>query len=649
MLSSDCETKTSCTQKLKVSRKRKRQTLDDWVDKNKLACFLAAGNKLEPHEVSLGSGKKFKFKCSQCPHTFESAPNNVTTTKRPRWCPYCARKKLCGDVKCRHCLDRSLSSWSDPLKLACFLAAGNKVEPHEISLRNGKKFKFKCDQCPHTFESVIGNVTSTKSPTWCPYCSGRSLCGDIDCRHCLDRSLASWSEPIKLACFIAASNELEPHEVSLGSNQKFKFKCSQCPHTFESLLSGVTNQKSPTWCPYCAGRNLCGDIDCRHCLDRSLASWSDTRKLACFLAANNKVEPHEVGLGSHKKFKFKCDKCTHTFGSAPHNVTKTKDPIWCPYCARKKLCGDVKCGHCLYRSLSSWSDLRKLACFIAAGNELEPHQISLGSQQKFKFKCDQCPHTFESSIKTVTKTKKPSWCPCCAGRVCGDPKCTECSSACDVCRGEDRIVKGYFRTPDPEFPNMCRDHYITSGHAPPNLRAKVTLEIYMFAEIQRQALKTSYMFIWNLPTSWDCAILPGLSYKPDNIWVFGQEDVLLQTTGACKLNKGEVRHVMILEILEVGILQHSEARHIPDAEREKQIRAVFYPHPVGFLYVTIAAYNHRSAHRDDQFFAKQDPGSFEYSVVKSRLPAFQARVGVVLKTLDRMRVEKSNTTIWIGH
>jgi hypothetical protein len=301
------------------------------------------------------------------------------------------------------------------------------------------------------------------------------------------------------------------------------------------------------------------------------------------------------------------------------------------------------------RSLASWSEPLKLACFLAAGNELEPHEVSFRNGKKFKFKCDRCTHTFESSIHNVTKTKRPTWCPCCAGRVCGDQKCTECLSACDVCRVTGIIVKGYFRTPDPKFTNMCRSCYIASGHAPPNLRAKVTLEIYMFAEIQRQARKHSEMFIWNLPTSWDCAILPGLSYKPDNIWVFGQGDVLFQTTGACKLNKGEVQHVMILEILEVGILQHSEARHIPDAEREKQIRAVFYPHPVGFLYVTIAAYNHRSAHRDDQFFAKQDPGSFEYSVVKSRLPAFQARVGIVLETLNRMRVEQSNTTIWIGH
>jgi hypothetical protein len=149
MLSSDCETKTSRTQKLKVSRKQKRQTLDDRVDKNKLACFLAAGNELEPHDVSLRNGKKFKFKCDQCPHTFESVIGNVTNPKRPRWCPYCSGRSLCGNIDCRHCLDRSLASWAEPLKLACFIAASNELEPHEVSLSSNKKFKFKCDQCPH--------------------------------------------------------------------------------------------------------------------------------------------------------------------------------------------------------------------------------------------------------------------------------------------------------------------------------------------------------------------------------------------------------------------------------------------------------------------------------------------------------------------
>jgi hypothetical protein len=195
---------------------------------------------------------------------------------------------------------------------------------------------------------------------------------------------------------------------------------------------------------------------------------------------------------------------------------------------------------------------------------------------------------------------------------------------------------------------MCRSCYIASGLAPPSTRAKVSLEIYMFAELQRQARQTDNAYLWAEPTAWDCAILPRLSYKPDNIWVFDKDGNMFSTAGACKLNAGLVSHVIVLEILEVGIEQHSNARSVPDAEREQEIRQTFHPQPVDFLYVTVAAYNHPTAHRDDKFFSKP-AGSFEYKLVKSRKRAWTKRIKIALSCLETMHKEKNGTTVFIGH
>ena len=164
----------------------------------------------------------------------------------------------------------------------------------------------------------------------------------------------------------------------------------------------------------------------------------------------------------------------------------------------------------------------------------------------------------------------------------------------------------------------------------------------MFAEIQRKG-----GYLWSEPTAWDCAILPTLAFKPDHIWVFGKQGELFSAAGACKINAALVAHVIVLEVLEVGIEQHSNARSISDPAREAAIRSVF-PCPVDVLYVVVAAYNHPSAHAEDKFFRKPS-GSFEYTIVKSRKRAWQARIVQVVAALDKMQSEQSGSTVYIGH
>lgn len=92
--------------------------------------------------------------------------------------------------------------------------------------------------------------------------------------------------------------------------------------------------------------------------------------------------------------------------------------------------------------------------------------------------------------------------------------------------------------------------------------------------------------------------------KPDNIWCFSKDKELFESAGACKINTADLGFVLVLEVLEHGVQQHSDARSISDADREKQIRKVFGMVSVCFVYVVVAHTKHAGAGLDDVFFVK---------------------------------------------
>lgn len=149
------------------------------------------------------------------------------------------------------------------------------------------------------------------------------------------------------------------------------------------------------------------------------------------------------------------------------------------------------------------------------------------------------------------------------------------------------------------------------------------------------------------PTSWDCAVLPGLPFKPDMMWAFDNDGNLFNTTGACKLSLSHVKHVIILEVLEVGIEQHSKASAVPDAMRENEIRESLAGVVVDFVYAVVAAYNHPGAEPSDKFF-RLSKVTNAYGVVASRKEAWRERVRQTLEALVTARQRRTGVTKFIG-
>jgi hypothetical protein len=557
----------------------------------------------------------------------------------------CRGLSVCGKLNCDKCHHRSFASY-DAAKVSMW-SPQNKQHPSQIPLNKNKiKFCFDCRDCGHTFSSVLKNIVS--KGRWCPYCrtSNKKVCGVRECTFCFPNSFACYDSE-KVAAW-ASRNIQQPWQVAKFSRSKVWFDCSNCYHQFESTLAQISQG---TWCPYCTSNNskLCDIEGCFHCHKRSFASYHETEKVQAWSTKNGK-KPWQMTLYSNKVVVFDCSKCEHQFSQAVFSVSNGG---WCPYCAYStKLCDIEGCFHCHERSFASYHETEKVQAW-STKNGKKPWQMTLYSNEVVAFDCSKCGHQFN---KAVSQVSQGGWCPYCVRQaICGEQQCTFCKAPCVICQLVGILRPGQRQTPDGM---MCLACFCISGHAPLSTRAKISLEMHFIMSLEL-ATKNSNVK-WGQPSSWDCAVLPCMAFKPDLMYIFNKDGDILQTTGKTGIDKKisnqmDIDHVVILEVLEVGTQQHSDARSVSDYDREVQIRAVFGDIPVFFLYVVVAAFNHRDAHDEDKFFAKgcasdpKDANKYEYMVVECRKEEWDKRIADVVAYLEEANASKINSTHWIGH
>jgi very-short-patch-repair endonuclease len=272
--------------------------------------YWGNSNVMNPEDVFMKSDKKYWFKCELCPHEFKSALNGITMMNN--WCPYCSNSKLCKG-ECSMCFDKSFASHEK----SKYWSVKNKLTPREVFLNSHKKLWFKCDGCPHEFESRIYDITTNKK--WCPYCANKKLCTN-ECDYCFNKSCASHYRA-KDWCI---TNKLIPRDVFKGSDKNIWFKCDKCPHRFERQINGVI--KYDYWCPFCSHRRLCKD-NCSMCFNNSFASSNKAK----YWSSKNKITPRDVFISAAGKYWFKCAQ-QHEFNSIISGITAGS---WCPQCINK--------------------------------------------------------------------------------------------------------------------------------------------------------------------------------------------------------------------------------------------------------------------------------------------------------------------------
>ncbi len=200
--------------------------------------------------------------------------------------------------------------------------------------------------------------------------------------------------------FWSNKNLKKPNEVALNSHKKFLFDC-ECGHEFESSLLNINQANN--WCGFCCNppKKLC---DCINCYNKSFASNS---KSACW-SDENDISPDKVfKCADRKKFKFNCDKCSHSFEMNLKCIT-TKGQ-WCPYCAHQKLCENIKCEMCWNNSFASVERSKYLN-----DKSINPRTLFKSTNKIYKFDCNVCNKTFSSPLSAVTKGV---WCSFCVNKT----------------------------------------------------------------------------------------------------------------------------------------------------------------------------------------------------------------------------------------
>lgn len=400
--------------------------------KKKIYCWDYEKNDVGPINVSKGTGKKYWFICDVCNHEFESGIDNITR-RNGSWCSYCTKNtsKLCNNIKCNHCHDKSLASFSGKTKkgnkkIECWNIEKNIITTRQVTKCNGKKYWFICDICDHEFKSVISGVV--KCNTWCPYCSvpPRKICKDT-CNLCYEKTFASYkgktkNGKMKVECWSEKNKKL-PRDVFKSSTDKIYFKCDICLHEFKIILNSLYTNNS--WCPYCFGNKICIN-DCKFCYNKSFASYEGITnkgklKIDCWSSQNIK-NPRDICKKSNKKFNFVCDICYHLFSSNLGNIINNK---WCPYCSEpvRKICPSNECKHCYSRSFASYEGItikggRKVDCWNHEKNILIPRHVTKGNDNKFHFICDVCDNKFSTSLDKITG-RDSRWCPFCKNKTEG--------------------------------------------------------------------------------------------------------------------------------------------------------------------------------------------------------------------------------------
>jgi very-short-patch-repair endonuclease len=410
--------------------------------KLKVNCWSYDKNKnITPRNITKSSNKSFYFVCDKCDHSFEGIINDITK-KKLQWCSYCCvpSRKLCTNDECEWCHIRSFASFdgktnSGNLKVNYWDHDKNEnIIPRNIRKGTHKKFYFKCDVCPHSFDSAINSLTSG-TQSWCPYCCDNQKLCDDNCNFCYNNSFASFDGKtnkgkLKVDCWDNDKNKNKtPRNITKQTHAMFWFRCDECEHSFDSAMYNITS-KTPQWCCYCSNHKICTDDDCVQCHDGSFASFNGTTnkqnlKISCWDYDTNEGTPRDFAINSNSKFTFNCDVCDHSFNSMISHIT-SNSLTWCPYCCTpcQKLCNDDNCEWCHNNSFSSFkgeiNGTLKVDCWNYKKNKnITPRNIAKSCNKKFHFICNECNNSFESMINNVTSVINSTWCPTCKNKTEG--------------------------------------------------------------------------------------------------------------------------------------------------------------------------------------------------------------------------------------
>lgn len=311
-----------------------KQVMSEWTGEDEY------GNHIEINDISKGSHKKVKLKCSKG-HEWCSIVYSRTSNRTG--CYYCSQKANSNsrlrvgknDLK-TWCLNKSeygkklIKEWTGELE------NGKHISLESVQFGSHRKVKWKCYK-GHEWYALIIHRTIHKSG--CPYCRENNIgeiirnskisIGENDLLSWCNNN-GEWGKQLVNEWVGECENgkQINMVEFSYGSREKVKWKCSNGHLWNETIVHRTISQ---TGYPYCSFRRV-SEINslyswCKMNNDigvRIMSEWTGE------LEIGELIDINEIAKGSTQKVKWKCSKGHEWFA---YVYSRTYSKSGCPYCS----------------------------------------------------------------------------------------------------------------------------------------------------------------------------------------------------------------------------------------------------------------------------------------------------------------------------
>lgn len=274
----------------------KQKLLDQW--------HPTKNGDVKPEHLSYGSERVVWWRCEKG-HEWETRVFFRTSSPKPG-CPYCSNRKIiAGENDLATIFPEIAKEWH-PTK-------NGELRPDAVAPKALKLVWWQCEK-GHDYQCQVS--WRTDKGTGCPYCSNRlALAGFNDLGTTHPEIAAQW-HPTK-------NGELTPEMVKWNTDKKAWWICEK-GHDWEAAIK---NRVRGTGCPYCYGNRIWVGFNDLATLQPTLAAqWHPTK--------NGDLTPQMVGIGTHKRAWWICDK-GHEWEALVF-IRAGKWQSGCPICSGRK-------------------------------------------------------------------------------------------------------------------------------------------------------------------------------------------------------------------------------------------------------------------------------------------------------------------------
>jgi len=193
--------------------------------------YWSKRNRISPDQITAGAHKKIWW-CCEKGHEWEAAAFIITRDGCA--CPYCSgRRAIPGETDLATLRPELMEEWD---------FEKNTIDPRETTVASHDKTWWKCS-LGHSYEAMVFSRTREKR-SGCPYCTGKKVLPGFN-------DLATLKPKLAREWHLSLNGDLEPKDVTLGSNKKVWWKCSE-GHVWQAFVFARTKPNG-TGCPVCAG------------------------------------------------------------------------------------------------------------------------------------------------------------------------------------------------------------------------------------------------------------------------------------------------------------------------------------------------------------------------------------------------------------